>query len=212
MSLFPAGMIGGSLPVCAVTYHAAPVSTANALSYTFSAQPFTPGRHAVVTLNVRGSATLTSVTVDGVNCTLAKAQGGSNTSILISDTPVNNSSVDVVVTFASGSPANCGIGLYSVSGLQSTTPVDTDGTSLDNTAISLNVTAGGFMIGSAYNVQTSGVTFTWTNITEDFDHAVESASASNSGAHDLTPTTTAISLTCDVANPNAQQIAYASFR
>lgn len=202
---------GGALPAT-ITYIGTVSDATNLTTYTFTAANLgTGGGHVALVVIPNDIAAINSVTVDGQSCTAKCSADSGNGRVLVaiylSDATVAATSGNIVVAGAD-SGTSCAVHVYRINNLQSTTATDTDTTATDNSAITLTVSAGGVFIGGASNDQSSG-TFTWTNITEDYDAIVEVARSSASGSSVGGGN---ISLTCDATSVTDLKIAYASFR
>lgn len=172
-------------------------------TWTFSTQAI--GTNAgsdilIVGAGLRSTATpgITSVTVGGSGATLvgsASASGRTVSALYVIAHP-GGTTADVVVT-TTDVASNCGIAIWRMTGAGSSTASDTGGsTAGDPMSDTLTVSAGGVLVGFSYVQSSSGSpTCTWTNITEDFDQAVEAglyafsgASLESSGGGSITPT------------------------
>lgn len=214
---FGAGSSGPTTPV-ALTFTDSSVNANNLEEYTFNTQAIgtaSADRHVIVALvyTEAASDTLTSVTVAGQSCTVVvnSTSGSGDSAIAITDAPVTSGTTATIVCSFSGSgPTNCGIGVYSITGLGSTTPVDTDTTTTDNTGLTLNVEADGAVIG--VSSQASGATATWTNITENYDEVIETSVMHHTGASVLTAASGTLTLTMNSSSSTSIGVSYASFR
>jgi hypothetical protein len=128
-------------------------------------------RQLVACLQIATNSNFTSVTIGGVTATqLVNVARSSQdrVAIYIANVP-SGATGDVVVTMgATGSRWGCQ--LYSITGQNSPTPDSTasDIVSAAPTA-TLNVPAGGCVIGCAFEVGGSSASTTWSGITEDVD-------------------------------------------
>lgn len=170
---------GGGGSVRTKTYQTSDTSTANASAYTFSGKAIgaaSSDRRVIVTIHSRsdtGSAprTISSVTVGGIVATINKdAQGSSRagSAIVTAAVPIGTTA-DIVVTF-SGGCTQCGIGVYSATGLTSNVAMDADQSTSDPATATLDSTVNGFVIG-AVSIISSTTGAAWTNATEDYDTA-----------------------------------------
>lgn len=164
-------------------------NTSGASTYTFSARNFGDGQQdryiaIAVALAVGSSArTISGVTIGGVAATQAVAISNntfantkSTTGIFIALVP-NGSSGDVVVTLSGGASA-CGIGIFKITGLSSTTPYATNvNNSGQNQSLSVNVPANGVVIG----VQEAPTATGWTGLTAAYSDATTMSRASSGG-------------------------------
>lgn len=203
-----------------VTFLQTAVSSANATTYTFSAQNLgtaAADRNIVVcaTGQDTGSAakSISSITVQGITASIAiqnqgNASNTSMTAIAIVNVPTGTTG-DVVVTFSEAF-ANCGISLFHIVGMGSTTPNHTNSTDLDNTAVSVNVNAGGVVIGCGAT-SSSNPTSTWTNLTEVADISREASTGNHTAAYTVSGSTQSLSCTCDFTAGNDPAVSYASW-
>lgn len=185
------------------TYRGFSSDDVNRIAYTFAAQDIgnaTADRRVIVGVHGGGLAgdTLSSVTIGGVAATIVvQAQGEDEiAAIAIADVP-DGATADVVCTF-SDTAARAAIGVWSVVGLTSSTPVDTDSSVSDPASKTLTSVVGGFCIGVASS--TDDITVSWTNLTERYDQSLETGGSITSGADSVT-TTTSIMVTADFASP-----------
>lgn len=96
--------------------------------------------------------------------------------------------------------------VWEITGLASTTPVDTGSTTADNGNVGLTTVVGGFAFGVAAGG--GAVTFSWTNITEDYDAALVSTSSS---ASHIATTGTALTVASDVSSASSFVVAFIAF-
>lgn len=143
----------------AIAYQTTSGDNTTQATYTFASQPFgtaSSNRYVLIGIGARAAAarTLNSVTIGGVTATQIRNDrntAGGNTTVtawFIAAVP-SGSTGTVVVTF-SNSMARCGIAVFSLTGLLSTTEVSgaTDGTTpYDGT---LSVLSGGAVLGLLY--------------------------------------------------------------
>lgn len=210
-----------------VALTANPVSTANASSYTFSSASIgtaATGRLVVVGVGgVQGGSgfTISSVTIGGnaatALTTLVEGTGGGNCAYacLYGLTVDSGTSADVVVNWSAGL-ASCGIGVWAVYDLLSTTPEDTGTSTTNGGSVSMDCSAGGVIIGYRHTQRnsTGGSTHSWSNLTERFDQVVDSANSdNNSGASDAFATAqTGMSISCTSSPGNIFPLALVSLR
>lgn len=171
---------------------------ADLTTYTFPSQNLgtaSAGRYIVAL--IAGSSgtsgrTISSVTIGGVSASqlgfVSEAGSTRASSIWIAAVPTGTTG-DVVITWSAGM-GRCGVGLYSLTGAQTTafdtaTATATSGTTLSDT---INIPAGGVCF-SVATAQVSGdYSWSWTNITEDFDTLLETGSPNHNrftGASDV---------------------------
>jgi len=161
-------------------------------TYTFASQDIgtaSATRYVVVTVFGRHTAafTFSSVTVAGVSATsvVEQANAGSRLGIFIAAVP-SGTTGNVVVT-ASGGIVRCGIGVYALYDLSSSTAITTNSSTASPAALSVNVTPGKILIAAAYTNGGSGNQLTWSGATEDFDVNLEVGTSSSASL--LTSTT-----------------------
>lgn len=152
---------------------------ADLTTYSFTTQSFgaaTSSDHIVLVIGSRavGARTISSVTIDGqtgsqqafVDFTVGG--GHSINAIYIADA-TGNATGTVSITFSAGM-IRCGIGVYVVTGLHSSTASDTDTQTGNNPSGTLNIPAGGVAVGGVYCDSAT----VWTNLTENYDEIIES--------------------------------------
>lgn len=170
-------------------------STSDLTTYTFSAQALgaaSADRYIIVTAAGRkagASTTISSITVGGVTATIVVQRTNTITNTAVSGIAIaavpTGTTGDVVVTFGAGM-ARCGIALWAVTGLASDTPTDTDSSVATAPTVNLDVVAGGFAIGCAYDSASVGASATWAGITEQYDNQINDGGVVNTwtGASD----------------------------
>lgn len=178
-----------------ITLTANTVSTTNAQAYTFNTQATGTAASDRCTIVAAGATDsgfnidgVTSVTVDGNAATLATESANPNRQCFPTLRYIANATgttSDIVVTWSTATPDNCGVCVFRKVGGTSNTPTATGVTeSITANRLRLNLTipANGGAIGYVIASGDGGVrTWTWTNMTEAFDQTVESA-ISHSGA------------------------------
>lgn len=196
-------MAGGALVDVTISYRSQSSNTSDLSTYTFSSLDIgTAGmRHVVVGVVSSGtSPSISSVTVAGVSATAMLEQAESNLKIglWIASVPTGTTG-DVVVTHT-GSMLRCGVIVWAVYDLSSTTPTATASDATPALSQSLTINAGGVGIGLADGYQNgSTASWTWTGLTEDIDvdfadganhDAMSGASLASSGGTTVTVTAT----------------------
>lgn len=180
-------------PDASSSYTATAVNSAAQTTYTFSSQSIgtaAANRYVVVGITaytLSSSTSISSVTIGGVSATqLAQAySGGVNedlSALYIAAVPTGTTA-DVVITFSTA-PYRCGIGVYRVIDLLSSTPTNTyTASSTSNPlSVSADISAGGVAIAVAGMVNSGAAgTYTWAGLTERYDATVGFA-ATHSGA------------------------------
>lgn len=194
-------------------------SASNLIEYTFSTLDFgtaAANRFLIITLALRkqdaaDDITGTTVTIGGVSATKVAMSHVINeketTAIYIANVPTGTTG-DLVVSI--GTFLDCmGYGLWRTVGI-SATPTDTDNNRSDDPAVSLDVLAGGIIVGVVFNM--AGTTVSWTGLTEGYDATIETNNT-HSGASLDSATQQTVSITADFAAPSANASAgsFASF-
>tara|TARA_Y100000310_G_scaffold255681_1_gene263200 strand:+ start:1035 stop:1712 length:678 start_codon:yes stop_codon:yes gene_type:complete len=129
-----------------------------------------------------GHPTMTA-TIDGVGTTQAINDNheGENVEFIHAAVVPNNTTADIVITASKGC-SRCGLGVWEVQGGASVTATDTLASSADDPTGTIDVEAGGVIIGYATN--SNNPVTTWTGITEDFDSVVFEDDNKATGASD----------------------------
>jgi hypothetical protein len=200
MFLFPGGSTV-SAAVATVEFRGSSVDATNGTVFTFSAEDLGSSADAhkvVIVIETPGTTrTISSVTVDG-NAAVLVVQTASNQESFIYDADgITATSGDVVVTFTS-SASRCGIGVYAVYG--SATADSDNGSSLtDPGSVTIDVLAGGVVIGGASLSTGSPSSYVWTELIEHYDEIVESESIQSgaSKAYAAAQTDLVITSDCD---------------
>ncbi len=164
---------GGAVVDVTISYRTQSSSTSDLSTYTFSTLDIgTAGtRHVVVGVVSSGtSPSISSVTVAGVSATamIELAESNLKIGLWIASVPTGTTG-DVVVTHTS-SMLRCGVIVWAVYDITSTTPTATASDSAPALSQSLTINAGGVGIGLADGYQNgSTASWTWTGLTEDID-------------------------------------------
>ena len=184
-----------------LTFVASTLATANATAYTFSSHSISTaaaGRQIVVSANGNGTTgaarSLSSLVVAGVSAAEVATEVGSgaaahSTAMWVATVPTGTSG-DIVVTW-NAAMQRCGIGVWAIydAAVGATDTVENNDAP---PAAALTIPAKGAAIGAAGGENSS--TFTWTNLTENFDEAIEAdkmhTGASTTSAAGATPTIT----------------------
>jgi hypothetical protein len=213
------GASSGAMPSHAFTANA--VNATDLTTYTFSTQAIgtaAVGRFIVVSvcLSSVASRVVSTLTVGGNSATLIGSQvSGAFSVVSLWGVRVDTGTTADVVVTGTGALLHCGIGVWALYDLLSTTPTDT-GSSPDPTNPStdtLTVLDGGIAIAITGNG--SGlVTYTWTGLTENFDETVEAANlVAHSGASLNPATGSALAITATRSGAGSDYVmATASFR
>lgn len=180
-----------------VTYITSVDSTTDAQDYTFSNTNIgtaSADRYVVVCVGIRASFTAPTltVTVGGAACTQvirSSTTGNGFPSIFMTSAPFTSGTTADIIVDGTQNSVNCGISVYTITGLTSATAVDTDDTATDGATITLNsLTAGSVVIGCS-TTTTAANTVTMTNLTEDSDRVIESGSLNMAAGHATTTST-----------------------
>ena len=176
-------------------------------------------RYVIIAVALRTNgfqADASAVTVAGVSCTQIGTDvnsGKNHLSLWRTNYPIaSGTTADIAVTYTNAS--NIGVATWAVTGLQSTTPTDTDTTTTDAASVTSTVSAGGIIVAAAYSVGlVSAGTHTWTGVTEDFDHLSVGSIGSQSGGSLNSPGGGNISVSADgTQTSSAFMMIAASFR
>lgn len=187
------GFIDSAAVPKVLTFHESQVDPANRTTYTFSGVAIgdaKPDRRVIVGVSEAGgtaSSIPTSVTIGGVSASkLTEANtGNSIASIWIALVPTGTTA-NIVLTLGQSS-SRLGIGVWSCTGLESNTPIDTDSdTSVNPQSLSVNTAEGGFAVAVSNNRNNSTVAVTWSAMTERYDEIIEGSGAYQSGADKVT--------------------------
>ncbi|MCC2095970.1 MAG: hypothetical protein KDJ29_03720 [Hyphomicrobiales bacterium] len=201
----------------AVTYTGHAESATQTASYSFTSQPIgaaAADRYVIFCVMARGvfSGGVNSATLNGNSCTKVATHDAAfgHVQIWITNAPVTSgSTATIVISSSSGDLSACGIDIYSVRGLLSTTPTDTDDNETDNTTLNLSVAEGGFVI--ACSSQASGATCTVTGAAEVSDRQIRSGNLNGASAYGTTYGATAAVKFDWTSSSNVRAVA-ASFR
>jgi hypothetical protein len=157
-------------------------STTDLSTYTFSTEDIGPAhasRLVVVAVkanrNAVGANSVSSMTIGGVAATKAVDEGGADRFIVeiwYASVPTGTTG-DVVVTFANAQ-TDCGVLVYALYNLRSTTPTDTGSGGAGSLTIDLPE------YGQLVAIARDG-SVTWTGATEDYDSPTESRTSASRG-------------------------------
>ena len=192
---------GGFSPPPTYNYITNVNNTANQSSYTFTGASIgTAAANRIVVAVVHFSFTndtvdINSVTLGGTAMNLAvKAQTGSNMAGIYT-LPVSSGTTANIVVNGNVTGTRCNVFIYSIYGLNSETPSDTDsmsGINIFTGSISLNTLSAGIVIATV-NASTSPATdVTWTGVTSNASINSETTRRVSCGS---TQTSTATNLT-----------------
>lgn len=188
---FGAGAAKG-LP--SVTWTDKGISTADTNSYTFSSKSIgtaASGRRIVIAANIvhTTNGTTASCTIGGNSATsVVQLQGqfggGGYVRSCLFILQVDSGTTDTVVITTSNSVLACGIGIWAIYDLDSSTATDTGSDNASAYEDTIDVSANGVLIATGCTYPQT--TTSWTNVaTEDYDETVETSFLSHSGAHEL---------------------------
>jgi hypothetical protein len=188
----------GAAPPDAATAAAA-LFTANAasattsLGYSFSSLNFgtaSADRHLLIgTAGQAGSAaSVSAVTIGGISASQVFSASSSTVTVAfwIAAVPTGTSGT-VQITWAA-QRARCAVIVWALTGLQSTTPVDT-GSEVNSGSTALNddvdISAGGVCLAMAYDSGTGSRTWTWSGLSEVIDTTFASGRSYTGGSADF---------------------------
>lgn len=210
--------IGGTSEPATKAFADSDQSTTNDTSYSFATQSIgtaAADRHVLVIASwITSAATVscTALTVGGVTADAVIAVEAATRGITMRIAAVPTGTTATVAVTLDGTALNCGIGLWAVYGLESTTAVDTDSATISSTTLSFNSMAtaaeGVAFWGMVENTGLQDTTWTtaserWSNPFGD-DGVHSGADASTTGAN-LAPTAAS-------SNSNLKTGVGASFR
>lgn len=202
---------GGGVP--SISYIGNNSSTANASTYTFTAEPIgveANRDYVLIVVFSRDSSTGTSVsslTVGGVSatqrCTVNWDDGGNSSVVAVYSVAVTGTTADVVVNLST-TMLRCGIGVFTVKAVASLVPYDTS-TANSTSGTSLNLDcdtpSGDSFLLAAFLAANADTTMAWTGPSESYEGFFESfnvSAATNTHGSAGTQTVTA---TAGVASP-----------
>lgn len=207
----------------AVVYTDESLRTTDETTASFTSQSIgtaATGRIIVVAAGTVDTATnsISSATINGVSATVvgnaAVLGGGAYACIgMVYAVVDTDTSVTIDITWAS-SVFRTHIGVWAIYGAASSTPHDSGTSTADPGAVSgIDVPAGGVAIGaSAILDGSTGGTFTWTNLTEDYDVNGEASNEQYSGASgEFAAAQSGITITADPSAADATATIVASW-
>ena len=211
------------IPITA-SFTASAVSTTNATTYSFSSQAIgvpdaTSGgtRRVVVGTGMlqdrAGTPTVTSITIGGISAAqIVAAYNTSGPIAMWSALVPSGTTATIVVTYggtASPVATGSGIGVWAVYNSNGVLASGSDTNSnSDAVSVTLNSAANGAIIGYGFDFASS--TFTWGELTENFDQTIE-ASRVHTGASKNYTSAASRTVTCDPTGSSATGIVVASF-
>jgi hypothetical protein len=154
-----------------------------------------------------GAVSVNSATIDGVSATITinnAAGSGTTAAIIIANCPSGNTSATIAFSL-SGNNARHSIGVFHSTGLTSNTANATQSSTADPASMSLATLSAGFAVALAGSNAGSGGSYTWADVTEQYEDIVDGSlysggmNAATTGATlTITATRTGVVLT-----PNA---------
>jgi hypothetical protein len=117
---------------------------------------------------------------------------------------------DIVVVY-NGSTNRSAVGVWAAYDILSDIPTDTGESSSDPGVVSIDVAAGGVIVAAVYS-SSGTVTYTWTNLTESYDIAVETSRRASGAADAFASALTGRSITADGSAATTQNMAVVAFR
>ncbi len=210
---------------CVTTYVGTTNDTGDKSTFTFSAVSFGSSTNAnrVVVIGYAGrdtgtARTLSSATIDGSAATIG-LQATMNSQVahvgFFARVQGTDSSGDVVLTFSGNVNRGLCIFVWSVEGMTSVTPTDTDASdTTDPFTSSLDVSAGGVAFAVSHEgsgVGAGGSSISGTGFTEDADGVSSANGSGNAGHGDYAAAQTGLVITADLpgsSNSGACFIAY----
>jgi hypothetical protein len=198
-----------------IAYVSNATDTANRTLYTFVSQNLgTPAadRKIIVAVKVNGTLSnlIQSVSIGGVTATLAikdQTAAGQDVGIYIASVP-SGTTGDIVVD-PGNTPSGCDIWWWETHGLTSNVATDTGSSNANPQTYDLDVVAGGVAVAIAANDST---TATWTNLTEDYDGAVDGGDKGSVAHAAFNATQTNLTISCQWVTPGTQtRMVVASF-
>lgn len=206
-----------------VAFITSAISASDLTTYTFSSVSLgTADANRIIIVNIAACAassgrTISSVTVAGITATQQVFQSAFSTasaeSAIYTAAVPTGTTGNIVVTWSAGM-LRCGIGVYGSNTMMSATATATGSSTANPANASINVSAGGFVVGCDTTYRTSGApTFTWTNLTENYDQNIEAGGTSQTGASsNFSTAQTGLSITCTPSLFTAGSMCIAAFR
>lgn len=178
------GLSGGSAKV--VTYLSLNTDETNGASYTVSGASLgaaASDRYIVIivsSVSTSGVNSVSSATIGGVSATEVISQSSNPIALamFIANVPTGTTG-DIVANFGATSDYHS-IAVWSVSGLDSTTAVDSDGNTTASTGVTMTSLDGGVVIGGIFSADPVAVS--WSGASEDYETTIDSGLREISGA------------------------------
>ena len=189
--------------------------------YTFSGESLGAAdadRRIIVAVHSRGIGTtrvISSATIGGQSATIVaqntNTTSNSTTTAFLIATVATGTTGDIVITY-DAEMLGCGIGVYRVTDITSSTPDDTAVSSADDpTQSTLDVVAGGFAIACAYVGADDG-SYAWTGLsTEDYDTTIEVGRHISAASETFASAQTDLTITADFTGTAQQSVSSGSF-
>jgi len=176
---------GGGTP--AITFIGSTDQITNGITQTYTSHSIgTASSDRLVVVGIASqcssNATISGLTIGGVSATLVANAADLRLPVaMFSLLVTSGTTADIVATYSSSQNTST-IGVWTITGLSSTTAHDTGSSLALPPTDTLDIPAGGVAIGVAGQNDSTG-TFSWTGLTEDYDQQPESLISS--GASDL---------------------------
>jgi len=170
-------------------------------TYTFASQNLgtaDANRYIIVCAQGRAATdrTISSITVQGISSSaiVSTNNGGNAIGIAIFAVPTGTTG-DIVVAY-SDTMLRSAIQVFSVIGVDSTTPHDSGTSTAASPTYDIDVPAGGFAIGTAVAGTTGG--HTWTGLTANYSEITESAFRASAASESFVSTQTDLTVSVSV--------------
>lgn len=197
---------GSGFPALA-TFTDSAVDTTNASSYTFASAAIgaaKSSRYIAIVIHWSDNATsnaVNSVTVGGAACSeLVSIEDPPDwAEIYITDAAFTSGTTANIVVGCSGTISRCGISVYALYNLNSTTPhaTATDTATTSPLSTTINIPAGGVLISGATVRNSDSAPFaSWTGATENNDELIESTIKQTSASSQKMASETGRSVQC----------------
>jgi len=160
-----------------VAFGAAAENGGNATSYSFTSHAIgtaSATRYIVVACHYKATAYATGVTVAGTACTMVVEAQVSNyrTQLWITNSAITTGTTATVAVTLGVTADNCAVATWALDRLTSTTAVDTESVTTDNTAMSIVAPNGGALVVAATHRASSFASSTITGATERYDDQI----------------------------------------
>jgi hypothetical protein len=205
------GIAGLAARAKVLTYRESRAGTSNVTAYTETSVDFgaaDPGRYVVVAVTSEDGGAIVSGTIGGVSATILVQVASAPVSIalLLAAVPTGATGT-VTVNFTSTSDHHS-IDVWSLSGIDSPTPIDTDSTTASG---GLTLTSVGQGVVVACIISNDGVTHTWTGATEVSDQSLGGGQAASSSASGTTTSASTVVTPTPSAAPPQRAFVAATF-